>query len=65
MKKKFGDLTLRELANLEPIICDCCPLSYYDKDVKTKRLCEKFEPCLVEFCSDAANMFEREVELNP
>lgn len=65
MIKKFGDVTIRELANMGPIICDCCPLAYYDEQGKTRRLCDLFNICLTDISYGERALLEREVNIKP
>lgn len=65
MIKKFGDVTIRELANMGPMICDCCPLAYYDDKGKTCRLCDLLGTCPVDLTYKERELLEREVDIKP
>jgi hypothetical protein len=62
MVKKFGDLTLREIANMVVTDCepDCCPFAMKGMH----NLCVNFQSCPVDMMKDMSDDFDMEVTIN-
>lgn len=58
MVKKFGDLTLQEIASWQDLECEDCPLSSINANV-----CHNFDTCLCEFFATVQEHFETLVEV--
>ncbi len=58
-KKKFGDLTLREIANLSFEDCKKCPLHRHDM----YDLCIHFGDCPIDTCQEIDNDLDYLIEV--
>lgn len=57
MKKKIGDLTLREIANMKCPGCNSCPFGNYDNDILANKCCELVDN------SDEFHLLDQEIEV--
>lgn len=60
MKKKIGDLTLREITNMKCLSsgCSSCPFGNYDNDILADKCCELVSSI------DEFHLLEKEIEVD-